>query len=441
MDKIGGSMPGKRMFLIKPNWPKIFMFLVLLTLIALMLWALFNSFKKNTERSTPDNIARIKETQRNNLEISWTGITQSKRGLPFAFSTIPRDQQLLINTSVQATRLAGYSGPFKNGVFDEDTAVRLALSSGSRCLVIEIDREMHGDDPVLIYRDAGGFKQSLNIGSLTKVAKSIAARAFKPANDSVPPLLANDPLFIVLYFVSAPDPATKPREYVRFLGKVAEKIQPLKDISVGLTPQGDFRRQGLESQLFFQPFNVFAGKAVILCNADTTPFRNLTALGMAGEITPRQDLDLFVHARLYSKQSPSGLGITGVPTNNVSPSAVLTTPDYWLFIPPDRLADAQTQTKKAWTLVMPPVADDTNSIRADQLKTILTQLGVHAVPFCIFDQPAVTDTFTGKTAPYEKNAWSVKPELIRFIPPKPIVLQKPSPQTNANGGFVVSPSL
>jgi hypothetical protein len=300
---------------------------------------------------------------------------------------------------------------------------------------------MHGDDPVLIYRDAWGFKKSLNIGSLTKVAKSIAARAFKTANDSVPPLLANDPLFIVLYFVSAPDPATKPREYVRFLGKVAEKIQPLTNISIGLTPQGDFRRQALESQIFFQPFNVFSGKAVILCNADTSPFRNITALGMAGEITPKQDLDLLVHARLYSKQSPSGLGITGVPTNNVSPSAVLTTPDYWLFIPPDRLADAQAQTKKAWTLVMPPVADDKNSVTADQLKTLLSQMGVHAVPFCIFDQTSVTDIFTGKTAPFEKNAWSIKPELIRFIPPKPIVLQKPNPLTNANGGFVVSPTL
>jgi hypothetical protein len=49
--------------------------------------------------------------------------------------------------------------------------------------------------------------------------------------------------------------------------------------------------------------------------------------------------------------------------------------------------------------------------------------------------------FTGKGAVFEKQAWTIKPELLRFIPPKPIVVQKASPQTNANGGFIVSPSL
>ena len=35
----------------------------------------------------------------------------------------------------------------------------------------------------------------------------------------------------------------------------------------------------------------------------------------------------------------------------------------------------------------------------------------------------------------------VKPELIRFIPPKPIAIQHPYPQANSGGGKVVSPKL
>jgi hypothetical protein len=438
MDKV---VTGPKMMVIKPNWPKILGFLFIVFIIFLIISAITTAFTKSSELATPGNIARIKEEQKATLEDDWTGPTQGKKGLPFAMAPIPSNQQLLINTSVMSTRLLGYSGPFESGVFDEDTATRIALASGARCLVLEIDHEMHNDEPKLIYRDGWGIKQSLNIGSLNKVAKSLAGRAFNAGNDAVPPLLANDPLILALYVVNTPSPATNPQGYVRFLAKIAEQLQPIKDVIVGLTPQGDFRRQALESQLFFQPFNVFNGKMIVLTNADTTPFRRLQSIGMQGEIGPKQDLDLLVHARLYSKQSPSGLGITAAPANSVAPAAFVTTPEYWLTIPPDRIADAQDQTKKAWTLVMPNRASSTNTVKEGQLKTLLTQMGVHAVPFCLFDEPPVTSSFTGKTAPYEKVAWSVKPELIRFIPPAPIVLQKPSPQTNANGGKIIAPGL
>lgn len=395
----------------------------------------------STNRATPANIKAIEILQTNALEDRWVGVTQKLKGLDSTINTIPEDQQMLMNVNVRSVRLTGYLGPYYSGVFSADTATRLALSSGARCLVLEIDREVGSYEPRLIYRDGWGIKQSLNMGNISKVAKSIAGRAFVASNDGVPPDVASNPLIVVVYFVSIPDPVKTPKEYVQFMGKVAEQLQPLSNLIIGQTPQGDFRRQALESQLFFYNYKLFSNKIIILTNADTTPFRRLDSLGLASEIKPEQDLDLLVHARLYSRESPSGLGISSGPTNTVKPAAVITTPNYWLSTPPDRLAAAQAETKGAWTLVMSPVSSHTNTVSKDDLTKLITSYGVQSTPFCIFDDPKITDNFTGKGALFESSSWALKPELLRFIPPKPIVVKKPIPQTNSGGGAVITPTF
>jgi hypothetical protein len=410
-------------------------------LLAIIISLIVKAVKNSRNIASPDNIKRIKDTQSALLENRWTGLTQSKKGFQNAFANIPEDQKLLINTSVQSARLTGYLGPYTDGVFDEDTATRLALASGSRCLVVEIDRDPDNPmKPALLYRDGLGIKRSLNTGDLNKVAKSIAGRAFQTNINGTPAGVANDPLFVVLYFMGAPDPAKTPKDYIRFLGATAEALQPLKPLLVGQTPYGDFRRQQQESQLFFYPASTFNNRILMLTNADTAAFRQLKALGLDYEIKAEQDLDLIIHARLYSRESPSGLGISTSPTSSQSASAIITTDQYWLSMPPDRLADAQSQTKKTWTLVMSPAATYAGNDKLKEgLKTILTTYGVHAVPFVLFDEPKVTDGFVGMGAPYQSSAWVAKPELIRFVPPKPIVTQKPIPQTNSGGGALVAP--
>lgn len=415
--------------------------LFIIALVGLIIWLATYIFQTRRLTSTPENIRLIQTKQLAEANIRWGGIRQGITGLSVASEKIPTDQRLLINTNVLGARVTGYVGPYKSGVFDEDSATRLALSTGSRCLVLEIDYEQrYPMTPLLVYRDAWGFKQSLNTGSILKVAKSIAGRAFSPSNDSVPPAIASDPLLVVLYFVRTPNPATQPRDYIRFLGKVAEQLQPITNLCLGQTPQGDFRRQALESQLFFTPLSVLSNRIICLSNVDTSPFRRLSALGMAGEIGAKQDLDRLVHVRLYSRESPSGLGATSSPTSSQSPAAVITTPNYWLTIPPDRFADAVSNTKQAWTLVMPSTADQFN-LDAKQIKQLLETYGVHCIPITFFDTAQVTDRFTGRNAPYAKTAWTYKPSLIRFIPPKPIVIQKANPLTNSGGGAVVAPKF
>jgi hypothetical protein len=410
---------------------------IVLYLFGLLIQTIFQNYRMT---STPDNIARIKSIQRSVLEMRWIGITQGKKGLAQAFEGVPKEQQLLINANVQGARLLGYLGPHGAGVFDEDTGVRLALASGARCLIIEIDRMVDSYEPILMYRDGWGVKRSLNIGSINSVAKSISGRAFAPSNDGTPSYLASDPLFVVLYFVSAPSPSDVPREYVRFMAKVARAVQPLGPYLMGQTPQGDFRRQNMESELFYLDYKLFSNHIILLTNADTSAFRRLDSLGLGGEISKEDDLDLLVHSRLYSRESPSGLGITASPSGSQQPAAVITSTGYWLNTPPDRLADAATQTKKSWTIAMPPVSTDTNVVASDKLKTLMTTYGVQSIPVSIFtNEDSLKGIVLGKDAPFTPNAWVAKPLLIRYIPPPLIAIAKPIAQTNAGGGAMRSP--
>jgi len=419
--------------------PFIYVFFVVLLLgaVGYLFQTIFTNYR-NT--SKPDNISRIQFLQKSILETRWTGITQGKKGLSQAFDGVPQEQQLLINANVQGARLLGYLGPHDSGVFDEDTGVRTALASGARCLIIEIDRDVDSYEPKLMYRDGWGIRRSLNVGSINSVAKSIAGRAFVASNDGTPSYLASDPLFVVLYFVSAPSPSDLPRDYVRYMAKVARAIQPLGPYLIGQTPQGDFRRQNLESELFYLNYKVFSSRIILLTNADTSAFRRLDSLGLAGEISKEDDLDLLTHVRLYSRESPSGLGITSSPSGSQQPAAVITSVGYWTNTPPDRLGDAVSQTKKSWTIAMPPISSDTNYITPSNLKTLMTTYGVQSIPISIFNSDdSLKGVVLGKEAPFGTNGWVAKPLLIRYIPPPQIPISRPIPQTNSGGGAMRSP--
>jgi len=391
--------------------------------------------------SSPGNIAGIIKSQNTLLESRWSGNLQFRKGITEGFSKIPEPRRLLINTCVLSTRLLGYLGPLTSGVFDEDNATRLALSTGARCLILEIDYENNTYDPKLIYRDGWGGKQSLNTGNINKVMTSIASRAFRSDNNGAPPSVAGDPLILVLYFVRAPSKTTEPLEYIRFLGRVAEQMEPIKNLLLAQTPQGDFRRQALESQLFFINYNSFMNKIILLTNADTSPFRNLSNLGLKGEIGIKQDLDFMVHARLYNRESPSQFGITGSPVSTVKPAAVITSSAYWLTTPTDRIEGAVQSTKEAWTLVMTPVSSETNQINEVDTNKLHSVYGVNSIPLTLFSDPKHTDVFTGKGKVFYSNTWVPKPNLIQFVPPVAIPIAKPFPQSDSGGGKVISPKL
>ena len=398
-------------------------------------------FKNWYNISSPGNILSIKKIQNLLLEDKWTGKLQMRKGIKDAFTNVPNPQHLLINTNVLSTRLIGYLGPYSSGVFDEDNATRVALTSGARCLILEIDYQNDTFDPILVCRDGWGSKQSLNTGNIKAVANSISARAFKPDNNGAPPSVASDPLILVIYFVRAPNKTNQAIEYIKYLSVVAEQLQPIKDLILAQTPQGDFRRQALESQLFFTNHNVFSNKIIVLTNADTTPFRNLTNFGLKGEIEIKHDLDFMVNARLYVRESPSSFGITGSPSSTVKPAAVITTPEYWTNIPSDRVESAIQSTKEAWTLVMKPVSSPTNQINETDMMNLFNKYGVNSIPITLFSDDKDTDIFikTGKI--FNTTSWVAKPKLIQYVPPVAIPISNPYPQANSGGGRIISPRI
>jgi hypothetical protein len=406
-----------------------------LVCVGLIIYFSIRAYTTSKNLSSPDNIRQIREQQLQILDKQWPSSIR-KENINDSSVQIAQEERMLINMNVLSTRLLGYMGPFDSGVFDEDNATRIALSTGARCLVLEIGREQGGSEPLLIYRDGLGYAKSLNYGNISKVAESIAGRAFKATNEGVPVNLENDPLILVLYFTDAPSPSESPKEYIRFLSKVAKQLQPIKSRLLGNTPDGNFYRQKQESQLFYKDVSLFRGRIILLSNADTTAFRQLEQHGLRGEIDSSGDLDFIVHVRLYTKEGNSGLGITSVPSTSENPAAIITTPSYWLNIPPERLSESQAQTKRSWTLVMHNAADNSNSISNEDLKTLLQKYGVHSVPFSIFLPQTNLQTFVGKSAPFEKATWNVKLPLLRFVPPRPIPIAKPDPRTNSGGGVV-----
>jgi hypothetical protein len=422
--------------------PAIIFYIISGILVIIILVYSIKSFYRNWNGvSSPGNILAIQKSQNIILEAQWAGRLQARQGINASFSKTPPPQHLLINTAVLSTRLTGFLGPYESGVFDEDNATRLSLTAGARCLILEIDYENNIYEPKLIYRDGWNMKQSLNTGNINAVAKSIASRAFKPDNNGAPASVANDPLIIVLYFVRLPNKSTQSLDYVRYLGKVAAQLDPIKNLLIGITPQGDFRRQGLESQLFFMPTSIYQNKIILLTNADTTLFRNINNIGLSGEIGVKEDLDFMIHARLYGRESPSPFGITGSPSSSVKPAAVITTPEYWTMTPPDRVESAVQSTKESWTLVMTPVSSATNQIKEVDMNNLLKIYGVNSIPFTLFSDSKLTDIYTATGKPFNTTSWIAKPQLIQYIPPAPIPIAKPFPQANSGGGTVIAPKL
>ncbi len=222
------------------------------------------------------------------------------------------------------------------------------------------------------------------------------------------------------------------------MAKVARALAPYKNNFLTQTPQGDFRNQSLESQIAFLPWAALENQMILITNADTTPFRSLDRLGIVG-LTQDDNLDTIINARVYTKEVKVNFGITTTPLANVKASFVLTTPDYFLNVPPERKADAIEGTKSQFTICMSH--DPEFALSPENLSRLYTEFGVHSIPYCHFSPTKVTDQWLGQGKIYEKSAYVLKEEPLRFIPPSPHILKKASPKTNSLGGMLVAPKL
>lgn len=387
--------------------------------------------------ATPSNIQRIGNDQSVALTSKYT-VQSSKRTVEGLWNKVPSDEQLLINTNFAGVRLGGYIGPFTDGVFDETKGVMTALMTGARCMILDIsvDKES-GGNPVLMYRNARGYRVNLNNGSIAKVAKTLAENVFRGSSEGTPFNCEDSPFVLMLCFQDLPDEGKKPTSIIKYYGKVAKALQPLVPLLLAQTAQGDFRRQALESQICFQPWSTINKKIILLTNVDTSSMRQADKYGVYA-MNATEDLDLLVNGRVYRvEEGIHNFGLTVVPTSTVKPSFCLYTPGYFLNTPPDRKAEAILTTKSRFSIVLNESAE--KPFENSTIMSLLNDFGVNCIPYVHFDDSA--DAWIGEGGPYETNSMVAKPEGLRFSPPKQIALLEPSPKTNSLGGMVQAPKL
>jgi hypothetical protein len=288
-------------------------------------------------------------------------------------------EALFIDIQAPTIKQAAYIGPIYDGLFDQDTGAVQALRAGFRSFVMQIDYlDVKKDTskfagpgiPTLLYRGDDGSLLGNNSADINKVATSIANTAFRPEIPNY-----TDPIIIYLHFLRTPSPVTSPEAYTDFLGKVAAAINPLAPNHLGMTPLGTFNRQKQESTILTTPLKTFAGQVIILCNADTSPFRKMK------RVNPANDLDFWVNMRVYLNNATDEFGVTQSPESGVIPSAVIVTADSLLSMTPKQMETFATRGKNQFVIAMTSQMKNPSST---ELSTLLQTVGVNLVPIDIF---------------------------------------------------------
>jgi hypothetical protein len=415
--------------------PYLIIFIVILIIgaIAGIIYAIVYAAQKHSVLANPSNIQRIIDLQNIIIKSQYNIYTSNLQEASKLWSGVPQNQRLLINANMIGVRLAGYLGPFVDGVFSEDSAVSTALMTGARVIFIDIDVDSVTNKPTLVYRDANGFIKSLNNGSIKNVAKAINDRGFSSYSSSVPIDVRGLPMIVVLYFHKTPDIVQQPNEYIKFLIQVSKELQAIQPNLLAQTAQGDFRRQNMDTQLFFQPMKTYRNKIILLCNVDTSILRNAASYGIY-DLGPGGDLDLLVHARLYSQQSGTSFGSTSMVSGTKPPAAILTQPDYFINMPPEKRSDSILLTKKCFTITMN--SDPSIVTTKPMLDSLIANYGVNCVPLVHFMDMKDLAPYFAIGNLYEKSSVLAKSQQLRFVPPEPIVTQVPNSNMNTQGGFI-----
>jgi hypothetical protein len=384
------------------------------------------------------------KAQIKNLNDRYSPMADGKRPVTDLLQTVgssmPESQQNLVNFYALGCRFTGYLGPMSKGFFDPEVAVQTAVQAGCRVFVLEIDYFKDCITPATVYfpriviRDVQGknvahpdsdepFCQSADSSNLKAVCEMINRYAFGPGVQN-----ANDPVILVLYFLSQPPGSYKSKPVLDYFSNVAKMISPLKDRFLqNELAGGTFNRQSQESRLLANPITVYQGKVLVFSNANTIGFRE--ASGYSAE----NDLDYLTNLRLSYTQTQ--LGITSNDSAGASFGILQTAEDY-LTIPPDRADTAVEQTKMRWTICL--AKNSSEPVSQETFQTLTTKYGVHCVPISIFDEK---NGFMFTEGTFKKYSYQPKPTALRYIKPPIVIPAEPNPSTNANQGKLRAPTI
>ena len=287
-----------------------------------------------------------------------------------------------------------------NPTMDGTLATMNALKSGFRAFTLQIDY-LDSDKagfppagtPTLLYRDATGTLISENAGSIQDVAKAIATYAFTPESPN-----SSQPVLLYLHIVRAPSQIQSPEKYAKFLGSIAESLNPIAPVHLGMTAMGDFHRQKQEGALLTTPLSSLAGHVIVLCNADTS--------AAADPSKPANDLDYWVNMRVYSDGTtdPKVVGVAQPFSASTGSAAAVVTSLPILTAMNQQQTDAiAIEGKRRFIIAMPHIVVNPSPA---VLQHALNACGVNIVPIDIFT--VTTEESVALTAEYGNISWPQK---------------------------------
>lgn len=331
---------------------------------------------------------------------------QSKEPAPTPF-----EDSLFLNLQPLSIKDTGFLGPYPSGKFNEDVATANVLKAGCRFLTLQIDYTDVKMDlslyeapslPTLLVRGPDGTLRSGNSGSIKSVVDTIANMAF---NQIVPQNTAA--VILYLHIVRAPNPLTAQEKYLRFLSKIAEELNSIAPFHLGLESLGNFTRQKMADEILTMPMNSLDGKIIIMCNADTSAFRDTTLNRTL--YPPSKDLDFWVNMRVFLDDPGDMNGVTVLADPSAPPSVVLVDLKRVVSMSAMNKTAFATKGKKRYVIAMGDRATNPNSV---VLSSALNQLGINAIPIDIF-----TDSDTSillLSNEYQNKAFRPKPTALQY---------------------------
>jgi hypothetical protein len=438
---------------------------VLFVLLAIMYFTMSLWYKNQYGlfRSEPDSINDLLAIRRQFLQsrigpltASYNSVCSALLGKQGVYRQITEDKTALVNWRPLTVRMTGYLGGDKtvrDGVFDMNVGIQLALHCGARCFIFDIDyMEKKPCEPRLIHRDDQGIMRSLHTGSIKDGMEALHRMAFNTNYD---------PVIVVVYFRRLP-PGKKQQD--SFIKATAAALGPLSTFHLGSTEKGNFHNCRSENHLFTSEITNFQKKFIVLCNYNT----NL----LPPTPNPKDNLDFWTNARLYV--DPSGTSAmlgpvtASVPNGQVAYAKVGSTQQL-LQVPADATANYNTGTSNTFTIAIGSMED---TFTTAQMSTLLNTLGIQSVPIDVLRLAAEPEHVKTLTNPPGANSvadlsnatnpkdplsfwthagWSrkriiegfedMKPVPVAanipgFVIPKAVVPKKPPPSTNSNGGLV-----
>lgn len=394
--------------------------------------------KSRSSVANPTNVATTNATQTAIFQTKFASEFKDKKSLleSIKAQSVSENETSLINFQPLTIIHPGYLGPIQDGVYNEKEGVVTAIRMGARSFVLPIDyhtKETMGstfpppNKPCLLFRDESGTVRSINGGSIAKVAQAIADVAWSNVVSQ-----RNDPFILVLYFMRTPDQGTK--EYLDFLSQVAVDLAPLSPYLLGQTPEGVYNRQARQDQLLFVNITQLEKKLLIFCNVDTSGFRTAKK-DFNKSYIPKEDLDYWVHMRIYKQNAETSLGETSIPDRATVTRSMLENLSYYTTLPSDQATKrtAIAGTKEKYMISLSPQGKNPELASAT---VALDTYGVQSVPLLITEYSQDVRNLLAKW----KYAWKAKPKELRYVRPAPIAIQTQSSATNANGGRITIPS-